>query len=367
MSGVSVATVSRVLNGTATVREETRQRVLERVRELDYVPNAAARTLVRRRSQVIGVVVNTGDTHPDLKHPFFGDVLVGLRQALGASHYDLLLFTERKGFLRRAVQHQLDGLVLMGVDRRDPDLRGLLERRLPAMNVDLDVSGPRAGYVMSDNVGGARTATRHLVELGHVRIATITGLSNTKPAIDRLRGYREELLAHGLLYRTTYVRARRLLFPQRPRADAPPTRTSTPADGDLRGKRRDGDRCGQRDSRGWALCPPRCQRRRLRRHRVGVAAAAAADDDPAEQDGARTCSRRVTDPAHRGRRREAPSDCGRSRARRTEFGRSAESVRTSRTAPSKHLLSAQTRRGKKSRQFAGRQYEGRTRGRRQRD
>ena len=207
LSGVSVATVSRVLNGTATVREETRQRVLERVRELDYVPNAAARTLVRRRSQVIGVVVNTGDTHPDLKHPFFGDVLVGLRQALGASHYDLLLFTERKGFLRRAVQHQLDGLVLMGVDRRDPDLRGLLERRLPAMNVDLDVSGPRAGYVMSDNVGGARTATRHLVELGHVRIATITGLSNTKPAIDRLRGYREELLAHGLLYRTTYVRA----------------------------------------------------------------------------------------------------------------------------------------------------------------
>jgi len=118
LSGVSVATVSRVLNGTATVREETRQRVLERVRELDYVPNAAARTLVRRRSQVIGVVVNTGDTHPDLKHPFFGDVLVGLRQALGASHYDLLLFTERQGFLRRAAQHQLDGLVLMGVDRR---------------------------------------------------------------------------------------------------------------------------------------------------------------------------------------------------------------------------------------------------------
>ena len=206
LSGVSVATVSRVLNGSAPVREETRQRVLERVRELDYVPNAAARTLVRRRSQVIGVVVNTGDAHPDLKHPFFGEVLVGLRQALGASHYDLLLFTAREGFLRRAVHHQLDGLVLMGVDRRDPDLRGALDRGLPAMNVDLDVSGRRAGYVMSDNVGGAHLATRHLIELGHVRIATITGLSNTKPAIDRLRGYRDELAAHRLSYRTTYVR-----------------------------------------------------------------------------------------------------------------------------------------------------------------
>jgi LacI family transcriptional regulator len=205
LSGVSVATVSRVLNAPATVREETRQRVLERVRELDYVPNAAARTLVRRRSQVIGVVVNTGDAHPDLKHPFFGEVLVGLRQALGASGYDLLLFSEREGFLRRAVHHQLDGLVLMGVDRRDPDLRGVLDRGLPAMNVDLDVHGRRVGYVMSDNVGGARIATRHLVELGHTRIATITGLSNTKPAIDRLRGYREEVLAHGCPYRTTYV------------------------------------------------------------------------------------------------------------------------------------------------------------------
>src|SRR3954453_5934224 len=137
LSGVSVATVSRVLNGSAPVREETRQRVLEQIRELDYIPNAEARTLVRRRSQVIGVVVNTGDAHPDLKHPFFGDVLVGLKQALGASRYDLLLFTEREGFLRRALPPQPDGLVLMGVDRRDPDLRGLLDRGLPAMNVDL--------------------------------------------------------------------------------------------------------------------------------------------------------------------------------------------------------------------------------------
>jgi len=133
-------------------------------------------------------------------------VLVGLKQALGVSRYDLLLFTARDGFLRRALHHQLDGLVLMGVDRRDPDLRGALERGLPAMNVDLDVSGTRAGYVMSDNVGGARLATRHLIELGHVRIATITGLAHTKPAIDRLRGYREELDAHGLTYRSTYVR-----------------------------------------------------------------------------------------------------------------------------------------------------------------
>lgn len=207
LSGVSVATVSRVLNGSARVTEKTRQRVLDGVRALDYVPNAAARTLVRRRSQLIGVVINTGDEHPDLKHPFFGDVLVGVKQALGSHDYDLLLFTGKAGFARRALQHQVDGLVLMGVDRRDRDLRAVIDRRIPAMNVDLDVAGPRAGYVTSDNVGGARLATRHLVEFGHERIATITGLAHTKPAIDRLHGYRDELRAQGLRYRSTYVRA----------------------------------------------------------------------------------------------------------------------------------------------------------------
>ena len=265
MSGVSVATVSRVLNGTATVREEMRQRVLERVRELDFIPNAAARTLVRRRSQVIGVVVNTGDTHPDLKHPFFGEVLVGLRQALGASHYDLLLFTERQGFLRRAAQHQLDGLVLMGVDRRDPDLRGLLDRRLPAMNVDLDVSGPRAGYVMSDNVGGARTATRHLIELGHLRIATITGLSTrNRPSTGYVDTARNSSPTISRTERPTSAQA--TSTPSAATANATPTRTPAPPDGDLRGQRRNGDRRGQRDSRGWPHSAPRRQRRRLRRH-----------------------------------------------------------------------------------------------------
>jgi LacI family transcriptional regulator len=206
LSGVSVATVSRVMNGSTRVAEETRQRVLARVRELDYVPNAAARTLVRRRSQLVGVVVNTGDQHPDLKHPFFGDVLVGLKQSLGVHEYDLLVFTGENGFLRRALHHQVDGLVLMGVDGRDRDLRSVLERGIPTVTVDLDVRGRRAGCVTSDNVGGARAATALLADLGHERIATITGLAHTKPAIDRLRGYREELRARRIPHRTTYVR-----------------------------------------------------------------------------------------------------------------------------------------------------------------
>ena len=102
LSGVSVATVSRVFNGYADVRKETRQRVLANAQKLDYTPNAAARTLVKRRSQLIGVILFTGHEHPDLQHPFFLEVLVGLKHSLGDAGYDLLLFAhEQPGGRRR--------------------------------------------------------------------------------------------------------------------------------------------------------------------------------------------------------------------------------------------------------------------------
>src|SRR5215207_9174947 len=96
LSGVSVATVSRVFNGYSDVRKETRQRVLANARKLDYEPNAAARTLVKRRSQLIWVILFTGDSHPDLQHPFFLEVLVGLKHSLGADGYDVLLFAHEQ-------------------------------------------------------------------------------------------------------------------------------------------------------------------------------------------------------------------------------------------------------------------------------
>jgi LacI family transcriptional regulator len=200
LSGVSVATVSRVFNGYTDVHPETRERVLAAARELDYAPSAAARTLVGRRSQLVGVVLNTGYEHPDIEHPFFQDVLVGLKHGVGELGYDLLLFaTEQPGaYLRRARHHRVDGLVLWGVDRDDPDLPPLVEARMPLVAIDLEVVGPCATWISSDSVGGARLAVRHLHELGHTRIATITGLVGTKPGRERLEGYRQELTSLGL-------------------------------------------------------------------------------------------------------------------------------------------------------------------------
>jgi LacI family transcriptional regulator len=140
-------------------------------------------------------------------------VLVGLKHGIGAGEYDVLLFaTDRpesdgngaRSYLGRARHHRVDGVVLMGVDREDPEVAKLVEADIPIVGVDLDVTGANATHVSSDNVGGARLAVRHLYGLGHRRIATIAGPENHKPGADRLVGFRAELQALGIERRPEY-------------------------------------------------------------------------------------------------------------------------------------------------------------------
>ncbi len=191
------------MNNYGDVSDATRKRVLELAKELDYTPSAAARTLVTRRSHVVGVVLS-----PGLRHPFFQEVLYGLRDRLGAAGFDLLIFAaDHPGngfgyhdYLKRCQHHRLDGVALMGVDRHDPEVHGLLRSKWPCVFVDLDLSGTRAGYVMSDNYGGAEVATKHLLSLGHRRIGHLHGPLGSRPSTDRVGGYRAALEGAGLAF-----------------------------------------------------------------------------------------------------------------------------------------------------------------------
>jgi LacI family transcriptional regulator len=214
ISGVSIGTVSRALNGYSDVNPDTRERIMRLARELDYTPAAAARSLVTQRSHLVGVFLETGEGHPDpFGNPFFYEVLVGLKNAIGAAGYDLLLFaSERPGngygehsFLKRARHHNVAGVVLMDVDPDDAEVRRLTRSDLPCVGVDVELVGPQTEYVTSDNAAGIGMAMRHLHDLGHRRIATITGLLDTRPGADRLRAYRSEMQALGLAYRDEYV------------------------------------------------------------------------------------------------------------------------------------------------------------------
>lgn len=212
LSGVSIGTVSRALNGYPDVSSSTRARVVELARQLDYTPTAAARALVLERSYLIGVFLETGEGHPDLQHPFFHGVLTGLKERIGDAGYDLLLFArERSGdgdgtdsYLKRSRHQNVDGVVLLGNPAADEVAR-LAGSEIPCVGVDMELAGSGAAHVISDNAAGAAGAVRHLAELGHERIATITGMLDTPAGRDRLRGYREEVQRRGLAYREDYV------------------------------------------------------------------------------------------------------------------------------------------------------------------
>lgn len=210
-AGVSVATVSRVLNNYPDVSEETKSRVLSLVQELNYRPSAAARSLVTRRSNVIGVFFLQDHINTMMLHPFFQEVIVGFKRAVGTKGFDLLFFTSQRpgdqhfSYLRRCRHHQVDGVVLMGIDRHDQGMAELAGSGIPCMSVDTDLLGKRAGYVISDNRGGAQTAVRHLVSLEHRRIALINGIPYSRVGHDRAVGYREALEGAGLPYRSDYV------------------------------------------------------------------------------------------------------------------------------------------------------------------
>ncbi len=213
-SGVSIGTVSRALNGYADVNPETRERIMRLARELDYTPAAAARSLKTQRSHVIGVFLETGEGHPDLQHPFFHEVLVGLKNSIGAGGLRpaaVRLRASRQRLRQPRLPQALPATTtsrarsLMGADPEDPEVRRLVRSELPTVGVDVELDGPATTFVICDNTDGAAKAVRYLHSLGHRRIATITGLLEKRPGADRLRGYRQALQATGLAYRDEYV------------------------------------------------------------------------------------------------------------------------------------------------------------------
>jgi LacI family transcriptional regulator, galactose operon repressor len=208
LSGVSVGTVSRALNGYPDVGPDTRERIVRLAEELDYTPQAAARTLVTRRSHVVGIFLDTFRDHADIQHPFFAEVLTGIKQRLGQAGYDLLLFaSEQPGngfgvhsYLKRCTHHHVDGAVLMGVQPDDPEVQRLARSPLPCVSVDVEFEGQHTAWVSSDNHQGAELAVQHLSECGHKRIAHIAGPLHTTPGRERLRGFQKAMANANLSY-----------------------------------------------------------------------------------------------------------------------------------------------------------------------
>ncbi len=196
-AGVSVATVSRVLNDSGPVNENTRRRIREIASRLRYVPNSAARSLITRRSTTLGVLL------PDLHGEFFSEVIRGIDQAAQRSGYHLLVSGSHndKGEIEaalRAMRGRVDGLIVMSPDIDSAALVANLPASSPVVLLNCFVDGDAFDSLTIDNYGGAHAMVRHLIALGHERIAFIGGAERNYDAAERLRGYRAAYLEAGL-------------------------------------------------------------------------------------------------------------------------------------------------------------------------
>lgn len=200
-AGVSRSTVSRVVNGSSAVSPEARQSVQRAIAELSFVPNRAARSLASRQTNAIALIVPE-DTTRFFGDPFFASIVAGITGALGRSDYllNLLIASEDPGdkmtsFVRNG---GVDGALIVSHHTSDAFVERIADA-VPVVWGGRPLQQRSSEYVVDvDNIAAARTATRHFIDSGRTRVATITGPATMLASVDRLQGYRDALADAGL-------------------------------------------------------------------------------------------------------------------------------------------------------------------------
>jgi LacI family transcriptional regulator len=196
-AGVSVSTVSRVLNEKDDVAVDTQERVRQVMQELNYTASLAAKSMRSRTTRVIGLVT------PEVTHPFFSEIIKGVGAAIRESEYDLLIFTSgRRDLTRRAVREQehlalLNGGLTIGCIVVTPSARTFSDGARVVV-IDPRENGSDVPSVSARNRVGALTAMQYLIGLGHRRIGFIGGPSHALSARERLAGYLDGLAVAGI-------------------------------------------------------------------------------------------------------------------------------------------------------------------------
>ena len=197
-AGVSLSTVSRVLNGKASVNKVLKERVEKAVKELNYRPNSVARSLANNRTDSVGVLV------PELNAPFFGDLMQAVESTLRAADKHVIISVGRncleteKDAVEFLISRNCDALIMHAEALSDEYLLELNQSKLPVALVNRQVEGLPEACTSLDNEKGGYLATRHLLELGHKHIAYISGPTDKCDASLRLEGHKRALSEAGL-------------------------------------------------------------------------------------------------------------------------------------------------------------------------
>lgn len=198
-AGVSKTLVSRVISGKKGVSEQARQRIKAAMEELQYTPNALARSLVLMKTNTIGVVLD------DLCEPYFFDLIRGIEAQVGTTDYNVI-FCSGQGRLKVKAQYidymtqgRVDGVVIFGSRLDDEGLiEHLSKTKFPTVIVENDLKGMPVNNIVINNEYGSKLAVSHLFSCGCRKIFHLVGDKTVKAAIDRCRGYKKAMESHGL-------------------------------------------------------------------------------------------------------------------------------------------------------------------------
>jgi LacI family transcriptional regulator len=196
-AGVAPITVSRVVNNSGYVSKETRQRVEAAIRELDYIPNALGPSLRSKRTMTLGLIL------ADLTNPFWMMVARGVEDTAYKVGYHVIFGNmdespqKQDEYVSLLLQRQVDGFLLLPVVESH-SLVTLQKRRVPFVTLDMRILDATIDSVRGDSIGGAYRLTRHLLELGHRRIAIVSGPQSHSTAYDRVAGFLQAMDEAGL-------------------------------------------------------------------------------------------------------------------------------------------------------------------------
>jgi DNA-binding LacI/PurR family transcriptional regulator len=204
LAGVSIMTVSRVINNPQQVSEKTRRKVEDAIKQLKYYPNALAQSLVRKKTNILGLVMYLEEeVHPS----FYHEIMNGVQSGASALGYDLLIFSQYRNYDERIIRSRLvDGVVFMGVHLNAEDIRRVHDVKFPYILIGKrEINDIKPYFIAPDYIEGLKKATNYLIQLGHSRIAFIGASKKHEPDYDKLVGYQQALYTNQILYNPELV------------------------------------------------------------------------------------------------------------------------------------------------------------------
>ncbi|WP_058300859.1 LacI family DNA-binding transcriptional regulator [Gorillibacterium timonense] len=202
LAGVSVSTVSKIINDYPEISEDTKLRVRKIMNDTGYIPSNSAKTLATKTSHLIGVIF-AGKLNIDMTHPFFVEVVNAFKKQMGILGYDLLFFSNEKfqgrgDYPARCRHFHVDGCILLSGEELEPSIRELDASDIPCMGVDLTLSGPNSAHINSDNREMAELVVNHFSGLGYGQLGYLGSTESSEMSREREAGYREAMKKQGL-------------------------------------------------------------------------------------------------------------------------------------------------------------------------